>query len=44
LSDWLLNQLDLSGFAWRTENSLLVDWNILKRELYVKGKREYQGK
>jgi len=25
LSGWLLNQLDLSGFAWRTKNSLWMN-------------------
>jgi hypothetical protein len=38
LSGWLLNQLDLSGFAWRTKNSLWDELNIRKRELFVKKK------
>jgi hypothetical protein len=36
LSGWLLNQLDLSGFAWRTKNSLLGGLNISKGKLCVK--------
>jgi hypothetical protein len=39
LSGWLLNQLDLSGFAWRTKNSLWNALSLKKKGLYVKKKK-----
>jgi hypothetical protein len=38
LSGWLLNQLDISGFAWRTKNSLWVKVIIEKKRLGSKKK------
>jgi hypothetical protein len=31
LAGWLLNQLDLSGFTWRTKNSLWLEVSKSKR-------------
>jgi hypothetical protein len=39
LSGCLLNQLDLSGFAWRAKNSLLDGSTIQKMGLYGKKKK-----
>jgi hypothetical protein len=36
LSGWLLKQLDLSGFSWRTKNSFWDGKNIQEGKLYVK--------
>jgi hypothetical protein len=40
LPGWLLNQLDLSGFAWRAKNLFWDELDIRKKGLYVKKKRQ----
>ena len=45
LSDWLLNQLDLSGFTWRTKNSLLDEMTrIILRHLQMACQQPGKGR